>query len=428
MGKFTTHDASDLGKKNLKSAKALIVIREPWLGYLVMGCRFHFTEDIPTAAAAPALGNRIYLNESFFNSMENNAQRAFVILHEILHIFFEHPDRAKKNNYNAQLWNIASDYFINAHLDNLSNDMIQMPEQGLLDKDRFSRNDGSLMSSDEIYHKLLSDNDDSVSQAMQNEMGSSIEEVWTGDGSGNGNNGKAPLDELPQEETPEDIKTENKQSLNSAVTEAKKKDIGKEAGGLVQQLNDLIETKVPWNELLRDFIQSENDRQDFTYSKPNRRSQGRIIFPSTYSEFLKVFIGIDSSGSMLCDDDLKKCISEIQGIMYNFESFFIEFWTCDTEPFRIAYFSSEEGHSPDDLMNVEIKGGGGTEISSLVTAANESDNEHNVAVILSDFMIPEEPYQEEINNSQIPVFSLISPGGVDEKDVNLTGTYISKMD
>ena len=68
------------------------------------------TDDIPTAAAA--WGYLLLYNEKFFDQLSDN-EAMFVVLHEIMHLALNHVMPSRVDNKNRQIWNIATDVFIN---------------------------------------------------------------------------------------------------------------------------------------------------------------------------------------------------------------------------------------------------------------------------------------------------------------------------
>jgi predicted metal-dependent peptidase len=112
-----------------------------------------------------------------------------------------------------------------------------------------------------------------------------------------------------------------------------------------------------WRQLLRMNIQSIL-KSNYSFSRPNRKSQhcGAILPGMTNDETVDVSVAIDMSGS-ISDKMAKDFISEVKGIMDEYQDFTLDLWCFDTQVYNYAKFT---GDSADDIMNYEVKGGGGT--------------------------------------------------------------------
>ena len=95
---------------NVEKIKNLALLKYPFFGGLVAGCRMIETEKLPTAATD---GKNIFINPKFMESMDEKGQE-FVLEHEILHIACNHILRSEGKD--KRLWNIATDAVINQML------------------------------------------------------------------------------------------------------------------------------------------------------------------------------------------------------------------------------------------------------------------------------------------------------------------------
>ena len=93
-------------------------------------------------------GVNIYWNDEFVKTLTDEEIQA-VLVHEASHVIWEHPLRLAKRNH--MIWNIATDYVINAWL---KYDLrMELPKDGLLDR----RYQG--MSADAVYRTLSNDDE-----------------------------------------------------------------------------------------------------------------------------------------------------------------------------------------------------------------------------------------------------------------------------
>ena len=358
----------------LSGARVNITIGTALMSYMLFRCRIAFTRDIETAGALVASNeNIIYINPDFFmKELKCVRERAFVLLHEVLHIFLQHGDRLK--NYpgtNPVVWNVANDYNVNltcsgAYLDRgvvrkceKYTRYFKAPEGALYDEKYIG------LTSEEIY-KLLIDG--------------------------------ADLSSLPSnfdvhfESEPDSSKQtkKNKETMLSATIMAtKSKTIGASEGELVLQMQRMSRPKVDWRDYISSTVSSLGSER-MTYSRLSRRSQGRVKFPTYIGETVRIVFGVDSSGSM-SDSDYSRVRGELFGLMSQFDNWEIHIVSCDTRLHKLGKFVKEDGHSFEDA-SVKFKGGGGTELTPIVKYAEElkeEDEDVDACIILTDGYIPD---------------------------------------
>jgi len=409
-------------KKALLNAKIDLTLKYPFMGFLVMSCNYYYTNDLPTMAATTIPTSTVFINPDFMmNILKNRKERAFVLAHEILHIFLDHIGRQRELTYHPMLWNIAADYCINSYLKHMdtAEKTLAMPDFGLYDvkyKD---------MSSDAIYHDILEEAKNSLEKALEEfgEPGDGEEDGEEGgqggEGSGEGKGKKPrPFDHISQEEVGAATKAENKQKISAAVGQASADDrqAGSGSAGLLRLFENMIEPVIPWKNLLQDFV-TETSRNRYTYNRISRRSN-TVCFPTMTGDHIKLAFGVDTSGSMSAAD-LGEAMTELASIMDTYESWDMDLMSCDTKAHIIDSFNSEDG---DDFtsVNKELVGGGGTDMAPMVDMANEMDDEPACIVIVTDGYIPEQSVETAIDG--IPVLMIVTRAG--NKDLNVEGAQV----
>jgi hypothetical protein len=112
-----------------------------------------------------------------------------------------------------------------------------------------------------------------------------------------------------------------------------------------------------WRQLLRMNIQSIL-KSNFSFSRPNRKSQqcGAVLPGLLNEETIDICVGIDMSGS-ITDKQAKDMISEVKGIMDEYQDFKLKLWTFDTKVYDVAEFTAD---TASDITEYVPKGGGGT--------------------------------------------------------------------
>jgi len=407
--------------ETFSEARASIAIASPLMAHLMFQCVYFWSPDLPTAGAMPVNGkNMIFINPVFWmNRLENNEQRAFVLLHEILHIFQEHSGRQMESGYNPELWNIATDYNINLFCsgtyktenDGVSHDerfrlYVERPEF-VLYQERFVG-----MSSDEIYHLLLEENDGDAQKACEAHGGGQRPDDGEGQAGqqgkdkpskGQGSAGGAPAGQMPMDsvsgrEQSDGEKGMNRQEAAAAVANASAtKSIGEHEGDMVRSFQDLAKPRVNWkDELNENIVASTKERP--TYNRLSRRTgEGGVVFPSLTGSKIELVWGVDTSGSM-SERELKEAAAELKGILDQFESWTVHLVTCDTSYHVIGIYNSEDG---DDFSNVSLDwiGGGGTDMAPLAEYAGEKldDGEPiNALIIFTDGYIPHQSLESAL--------------------------------
>lgn len=400
------------------SARTAITAATALIAYQMYQCDYRFTDElpIPTAGALVANGkNHIFIDPTFWETgLQNTKERAFVLFHEILHIFLEHQGRQTDLGYHHELWSIATDYYINlvgsgtyrnehgqiAYAEKYTK-FFSRPKCALY-KERFLG-----MSSDEIYHLLLKENNNDADAAAKANGGGSR----PGDGSEGNEDGQMPLDSVSDEPLSNHEIAKNRRIVASAVTKAaKEKSIGVNEGNLVLAFKDINTAKITWQDQLDTVIQSSiKDRS--TYNRVSRRtdSSSDIIMPSHTGDSIRVVYGVDSSRSM-SDDDYKDCAGELKGIIDQFDQWELTLLSCDTKAHVIGDYSSEE-HSDFADLDLRLIGGGGTNLQGMVDYAMEQADEGeevNACIIVTDGHIPP---LEVSPHDEVPVIVVVTESG-----------------
>jgi len=388
----------------LSVCKLHITFATPMFGFLMMRCKFKYSLDFPyvAGAAVTATENLIVINPlMFFNDevLKGANERAFVMLHEILHIFLAHGERCAEGGLDPMLWNQATDYNINltangTYRDENGNVAYNPNYQKYLSKPDWVLYDESFigLSSNEIYDLLKQH------------------------GSAKCNGG-----EIVDEVIPSDISSENVQqqiskntvSMKAAVDFAKQsKSVGVNEGDIVKYIEEMAKPKVSWNEYLSDMVVSSLKERP-TYSKYSRRNGGSVVFPTYVGQKANIVFGIDTSGSMMYKEAYMRCAAELYGIIEQFEGWELELVTCDTRLHKLGKYSSEDG---DEFSNIELTftGGGGTELSPIAQYAQEliDDGEDvSINVIMTDGYIPIDVFDDALPTFGVKNVVVVVEGG-----------------
>jgi predicted metal-dependent peptidase len=320
----------------LSKAKAQLIVEQPF--YAALLCNLPFVEDdtIPTLAVD---GKNVYYNAEYVNTLTVN-QLKFAEAHEVMHCVFKHLTR--RGSRSPKRWNVAGDYIIN--------DMLVTDRVGEIHPDWLYNQQIVLAgkNTDGVYNLLPEQSNDE------------------------------PQDELRDAQAGERDDQDQQWTIRAVQAAQAAKMMGKMSLGAQRLIDQIVQPKMPWSELLRRFV-SKRVRTDRSFSRPNRRflSQGMYL-PSLAGETLgEIAIAVDCSGS-ISEKVLNEFASEIAGIKNQMRPSKISVYYFDSS------VSHQEEYSPDDELNIRPHGGGGTAFSPVIEAINAKDTLPECCVFLTD--------------------------------------------
>ena len=303
-----------------------------------------------------------------------DAELRFLIMHEVYHKLYKHLttwiDLYKTN---AKLANQACDYVINLKLveefDTMRMDdgspFIRMPKGGLLDT-RFSG-----MNAKQVYNILKQEQD-------EDERGGKPQKGDGEEGAGLDDHGWAEAQELSAEERQE-LERDIDEALRQGALVA-----GKTGSGGLRDLSDLLQPKVDWREVLREFITTTCQGKDYsTWRRPNRRFvSSNIYMPSSISEQVdELVIGIDTSGS-IGGPELSQFLGEVQSIAQQVKPNRVRLLYWDT---KVCADEKYEGDQVSDIAkSTKPAGGGGTDPRCVPLYMDEHGIKPQAVVMLTD--------------------------------------------
>ncbi len=333
----------------LTTARVGLLLKAPFFGNMATRMQLIDASDwCPTAATN---GRNFYYNRDFVTKLSVK-KLEFLFGHEILHCVFDHFGRLGSRD--PQLANIAQDFAVNQILvDERIGEKITEVKICLDNKYRG-------MAWEEIYDLLYEKAEKIPMSQLLQQLGELLdqhikEEEGAGGGSDKeGKDGKGGPGSLTKEEA-QAIRDEIKQAMIQSAAAA---GAGKVPAGIQRMIKDLTEPKMDWRTLIRQEIQSII-RNDFSFTRFNRKSahSGAVLPGLREDTTIDVAIAIDMSGS-IGTADATIFLSEIKGIMDQYQDFKVNLWCFDTE----IYNHQEITHdNADDLLNYEPQGGGGTD-------------------------------------------------------------------
>jgi predicted metal-dependent peptidase len=311
----------------VSQSRTKLLGRLPFFGRLALKLRPRLAmpgEGVNTAAVSQD-GSLIICAE--FSKTLTDPQLCFVVAHEVLHPAMLYFDRMQGRI--PKLWNMAHDYAINLIIKHMADSNIEVIADCLCDEKYRD------WSAEEVYDDLLKDAA-LVSFAQGGDAGDGSGEPQPGQGmpgKGKGNDPtKDPLNgdgrnDLSDSEDGKKADAGDKGAKNRLDTDWKisivaaaqahesQKGRGSLPGGLRRLIDEITDPKVDWREQLSRWVGENGRMQDYTYSRPSRRSEsvGQYLPSLKKYGFAPVTVMVDTSGS-IGDRMLKEGLSEINGV------------------------------------------------------------------------------------------------------------------
>ena len=236
----------------LTKARIDMIMLQPFFGTLAL--RLSLVED-PSCPTLWVDGKRIGYNPEFVLTLTHELTVA-AVAHEVGHCIFDHISR--RGPRNAQKWNRAGDYVINAMLNDAG---FTIGESWLYDP-AFAG-----MSADAVYNLLPDQPDD----------------------------GGNPLCDIRQSEPDPKQIDEWKMATAQAANAARA--AGKLSKDLERFVGEILNPKADWRTVLRRFCVEEN-KDDYSWMRPNKRYIGAGFYiPSLHSHGMgELVVAVNLSG------------------------------------------------------------------------------------------------------------------------------------
>jgi predicted metal-dependent peptidase len=357
--------------EKLITARVGLLLKAPFFGN--MATRMQLIEADEWCPTAATNGRNFYYNTKFVEKLSVK-KLEFLFGHEILHCVFDHFGRVGSRD--RMLSNIAQDYAVNQILvDERIGDKITEVQ---ICYDPMYRG----MAWEEIYDQLYEQAEKMPMEDLLKKLGDLLDEHINEDGSspgkeGEGKDGKSGKPGMTKEEA-QKIKDEIKEAMIQAASAA---GAGKVPAGIQRMIKDMTEPKISWRELVNQEIQSII-RNDYSFTRPNRKSMhsGAILPGMKEATTIDIGIGIDMSGS-IGQEDATVFLSEVKGIVDQYEDFKINLWCFDTEIYNWKEITHDNSH---ELMDYEPQGGGGTDFMANWEFMKENGIEPKKFIMFTD--------------------------------------------
>jgi predicted metal-dependent peptidase len=364
--------------------------------FFLMG-KSSIDKDVPTAYTDGF--DKVY-GEKFINSLDEKYVRG-IVMHETLHIVLKHVIRFKTEfKENRILANMATDFVVNDVINSLNDKNIAVLPEGAL-YDEFFHN----WDTREVYDYLKKNSKTKPKPQFSAPCDSS------GDGGEDGDsnepnspsdsddgvtevevdvNGKKytyhefdehAFDKVIGEMTPEEIDKLNEsidRTLQSSGVLA-----GTMGGNLPRNIASLLEPKIDWAEVMREFVtNSMRGSDEYTWRKFNKRMMANDLYmPSQENENIGELIFANDTSGSITDEMITRGATELASVceLVNPSKVRVLWW--DTEVHGEQVFE-------DNYQNIskllKPMGGGGTRVSCVSQYIKDNNIKAEAIVVFTD--------------------------------------------
>jgi predicted metal-dependent peptidase len=336
--------------EKLITARIGLLLRHPFFGNLAT--RLKLVDATDWCGTLATDGRHFYYNNDFVHRLTPK-QAEFGFAHEVLHNVFDHMGR--RYGRDPQLSNIAADYAANQIL---KDERIgEVPDWIKIFQDNKYRGWSYEQIYDELYEKAEKIDISALGDLLDEHLDGSEQEGEGGEGDDDKEGNGKGRPKLTAEEKKQ-IRDEIKEAMVAAAQAA---GAGKVPAGVARMIQAFTEPKMDWRQMLRMNIQSIL-KSNFSFSRPNRKSQhcGAVLPGMMNEETIDVSVAIDMSGS-ISDKMARDFLSEVKGIMDEYQDFKLDLWCFDTDVYGYKQFTSD---TADEIMEYQCQGGGGTDFDA----------------------------------------------------------------
>ncbi len=387
----TSETVSQDARLRVMAARIIAQSKWPYLATILYSLKLVDSKNVQTLAVDD--GWRMYFNPEFV--LQHDAETlATMVLHEAMHCLLQHGPRFAALNQPMALhpnWNIAGDLGINETLDEARLPwgefeplrFVQMTEMGVKPD----------MGSEQIYFRILKYLEENP------DKGTLVEDCGSVSG------GQSRSYELPRSDPDNSAVKHDQQDVlrdqvAKAISDHASKFPGTIPGSLVRWADELLNPKVNWRKELAGSVRASlsniSGRKDYLYTRPSRRQGAmkqanfELILPAMRKPAPPpVAVVVDTSGS-ISRKDIVDFLSEVDGIARaNGVAHGLYVIPCDAAVGPIQKIKSR-----GMIENLELPGGGGTDLIVGIEAAYKISPIPRVLIIFTDGFTP---WPREIN-------------------------------
>ena len=371
----------------ISQAKARLLVNYPYFGTLASKLELVLNNDIE---AFKSDGIKLEYNSEYIEKLELS-EMEFIFANGAMHASLAHE--ARRNDRSAWLWQMATDMAIN---DMLVENGLDMP-YGAQYRKRFAG-----LYAEEIYAELKADilrEDEDLEYEADN--ADDIEDKK------DDRRDKPQTQQQTVEELQEEILQEQLLAEEAIALLEKEFKKGEVPSSIERFFSIDYVRKIDWREELKSAL-DRYFRDDYTLLPPSKKllSYG-IYLPSSISQTFRLVIAVDSSGSVN-EELLNSFLSEVNFLMSLVQNYAIELLVCDDK------IHSHKTFYTGDSLDVELKGGGGTDFRPVFRFVEENFDDVKLLLYFTDLegTFPSEPPNYEVkwvtqNEKEVPLGAVL---------------------
>lgn len=378
---------SDDARLRLMAARIVAQSRWPYVSTVLYNLKLVESDEVPTLAVDD--GWRMYYSLEFVMQYEAD-ELATLLLHEVMHCVLKHGPRFRAINQPEALhtnWNIAADLGINHVLDEAKMNWGDASPLRFSNFKKFQLSPE--MPTEEIYFKIAEH------LSKHPEDGVPVPDCGSVGG------GESRSYEISRNDSENSaVRSDQQEVMRDFVAQDilkfAKNNLGRGSipGALLRWAQDLLEPQVNWRQELagafRSSLATMSGRRDYKYTRPSRRQaamkigSSELILPAMRKPVPPpIAVVIDTSGS-ISDTDIRDFLSEVDGIARTHGiASGITVIPCDAQVGKIQRVKSR-----GDIVNIELTGGGGTDLRVGIEEALTLRPTPRILVVLTDGFTP----------------------------------------
>lgn len=344
----------------LQKARTKLTISDPFYSTILFGMKTVECEVLPNGKPLPLAatdGTTLYVNPTNFSKLSLEEAKG-VLKHEVMHPALMHNWR--RGTRTQQNWNIACDAVIN----NIIKD-----EGGALPEGGVDMPMAKGLTAEQVYAQLPPEPPGKSGGGGQNDP--------------NGNPMDGDVLDAPDQSA--QAEAQMRQRIAQAAQVAKA--MGKLPKNLEEIFGEILNPRVGWKEILREFL-TEIARTDYSFARPNRRfvAQGGYL-PGLHSEgsMRKLGIVIDTSGS-IGGEEIKQFFGEVCGAIEEVSPGQLVVVYCDAAVNHVDHFDSPS--VGEVAASAKRVGGGGTNMVAAIDWLEENEPDVSATIVMTDGYTP----------------------------------------
>ena len=356
-------------KTKVSEAKAKLLVDYPYFGTLASRLELKQNDNIQAYLSD---GVRFEYNDEYLLEL-SSSELSFALANGAMHAALAYQNR--QNGRMSWLWQLATDHAINTML--VANGL-DAPMEVVVE----SRFEG--MYAEEIYAILKDeiqneafDDDESNETGFNEENKKKQEQLRDAEGDHDPDKKREQMQVENEYQKQERIAQEEmfEQFANDALEKMNQQ--GDLPADIDRFFTLRMGDKVNWREELYRAI-DRHYYDNYRMLPPSKKLlYTGIYLPSLYSDTLRLAIAIDSSGSV--DETLLSTfMSEVSAILIHFPSYIIDLIVCD------AKVQSYKQITSGDVLEVEVKGGGGTDFRPVFEMIENELDQPTLLLYFSD--------------------------------------------